>query len=77
MFPDTSSENILFDVVEDDLLYNEGINIVNHRWELEREKIRFNLCLASAKREVYVSHHTSDEQGRYIIKSPLLMQWKL
>ncbi len=72
VFPDTSSGSALFDVIEDDLLYNEGINILNHRWELEREKIRFNLCLASAVREVYISYHTSDEEGRYMIKSPLV-----
>jgi ATP-dependent helicase/nuclease subunit B len=69
VFPDTTSGNVLFDMTEDDQLYNRGINIINHRWELEREKIRFNLCLASAKKEVYISYHTSDEEGKYIIKS--------
>ncbi|MEQ8225383.1 MAG: PD-(D/E)XK nuclease family protein, partial [Candidatus Eremiobacterota bacterium] len=72
IFPSVSSGNVIFDLSDHDHLTALGINLVNRSWELEREKIRFNLCMASAKKEIYISYRTCDERGEYMIKSSFL-----
>ncbi len=72
IFPSVLSGNPLFDSGEHDLFMLQHINLVNKKWELEREKIRFNLCMASATEELYISYRTCDEQGEYMIKSSFL-----
>ena len=52
VFPAVSNKSI-FDNFEDDILYDNGINLNNYRWELQREKIRFNLAVASAKTKAF------------------------
>lgn len=71
VFPAVSNKSI-FDNFEDDILYDNGINLNNYRWELQREKIRFNLACASAKKGLYLSYRISEEQGGFIIKSSFL-----
>ncbi|NLL05413.1 MAG: hypothetical protein GX270_06410 [Clostridiaceae bacterium] len=70
-FPAPSNKSI-FDDFEDDILYENGINLYNYKWELQREKIRFNLACASARKGLYLSYRTSKEQGGFIIKSSFL-----
>lgn len=70
--PGISRANPLFDLTEDHKLFQQGINLPNNRWEIEREKIRFNLCLAFTSKEVVFSYLTSDEEGGYLIKSPFI-----
>lgn len=72
IFPKIVKSSPLFDFTEENILMKNGINIYNHLWELERDKIRFNLCLASAKHEIYLSYRTIDEDGQYMIKSSFL-----
>ncbi|HPZ06719.1 MAG TPA: PD-(D/E)XK nuclease family protein [Candidatus Eremiobacteraeota bacterium] len=72
IFPSVLSENPLFDSGEHDLFMSQHINLINKKWELEREKIRFNLCMATATEELYISYRTCDEKGEYMIKSSFL-----
>lgn len=72
LFPRLSAGNPLFDPLEDQQLFRIGINLINSRWEMEREKIRFNSCLAFTRKEVFLSYRTSDEEGGYLIKSPFI-----
>jgi len=72
VFPGGLSANPLFNIIEDDQLFKHGINLRNRLWELEREKLRFNMCIGSAGKELYVSYRTSDEEGGYMIKSPFV-----
>lgn len=72
LFPCISRENLLFNLQEDQELFQCGINLIHSRWELEREKIRFNQCLAFTVKEVILSYRTSDEEGGYLIKSPFI-----
>lgn len=44
----------------------------NSEWELEREKLRFNACMASARNRLYLSYRTADEDGSVMIASPFI-----
>lgn len=72
IFPSVLSANPLFDSGEHDVFTSQNINLINKKWELEREKIRFNLCMATAAQELYISYRTCDEKGEYMIKSSFL-----
>lgn len=72
IFPKEYKAPSLFDAVEEEFLFSQGINNYNRGWELERQKTRFNMCLASAAEKVYMSYTTSDEKGSVMIKSPFL-----
>jgi ATP-dependent helicase/nuclease subunit B len=64
----------LFDELEAEILHKKGIGYRDSRWELEREKIRFNLTLAAAKESLALSYRSSDEDGKFSIQSSLLEQ---
>ena len=64
----------LFDEVEADMLKGLGIPYKDTLWELEREKIRFNLALASATESLTLSYRAADEEGKFAIQSSFLEQ---
>ncbi|SNX54885.1 PD-(D/E)XK nuclease family protein [Thermoanaerobacterium sp. RBIITD] len=72
IFPVVKAANPLFDMEDEDNLKKQGINMFSRRWEMERDKIRFNICIASATKKLYISYRTCDEDGSYMIKSPFV-----
>lgn len=72
IFPVGSSGAGIFDGYQADRLLEAGINLRPWRWELEREKIRFNACISSAKQGLYLSYRTADEDGRVMNPSPFI-----
>ncbi len=72
IFPVGSSGVGIFDGYEADRLFEMGINLMPLRWELEREKIRFNACISSARQSLYLSYRTADEDGRVMNPSPFI-----
>lgn len=71
-FPAAGSKVRLFDKYETKELFSIGINLGSSEWELEREKIRFNSCVASARNRLYLSYRTADEDGAVMIASPFM-----
>lgn len=72
IFPSSSNSGGLFDAYETNLLFQMGINVNSAEWEIEREKIRFNCCIASACNKLYISYRTADEDGSIMIASPFI-----
>lgn len=66
----------LFDELEVEKLKEVGIQYEDYIWELSREKIRFNLCLSSAKESITLSYRSSGEDGKFAIPSSLLEEVK-
>lgn len=72
-------------IIKNDGLFNEfevhtlkefGIQYEDYLWELSREKIRFNLTVASAKESLALSYRSSEESGKFAIASSLLEEVK-
>ncbi|MDN5277478.1 MAG: ATP-dependent helicase/nuclease subunit [Clostridiales bacterium] len=72
IFPVGGSGVGIFDGCEADRLFEVGINLRPLWWELEREKIRFNACISSARKSLYLSYRTADEGGSVMIPSPFI-----
>jgi len=72
IFPSGGNKTQLFDINEIRELYETGIELGNPEWELEREKLRFNACMASACNRLYLSYRTADEDGSVMIASPFI-----
>jgi ATP-dependent helicase/DNAse subunit B len=72
MFPRAGSEAKLFDAAETKRLYDAGIDLGRNEWETEREKLRFNACVATASRRLYLSCRTADEDGNVMMVSPFI-----
>ncbi|MBU3189950.1 PD-(D/E)XK nuclease family protein [Clostridium bowmanii] len=66
----------LFTDMEVDKLYKQGINYRNYRYELSREKIRFNLTLAAAKETLTLSYRGASEEGGFAIASSFVDEIK-
>lgn len=71
-FPSVGTGNLLFNFRENTVLNENGINFRYPLWELQRERIRFNSCLGSARKSIFLSYRTGDESDNYIISSPFL-----
>lgn len=72
VFPKAPIKAGVFTSREKQLLAKLGVNLESPGWEHAREKIRFILSVASAKKSLFLSYRTADEDGSYIIKSPFL-----
>ncbi len=72
IFPRAGSSSGIFDSYEMRQLYGLGINLRPVGWELEREKLRFNSCIASARNRLYLSYRTADEDSSIMIASPFM-----
>ncbi|MDE4542374.1 PD-(D/E)XK nuclease family protein [Thermoanaerobacterium sp. R66] len=73
-FPSTSSINPIFDSQDEAYLKNSHLYVFSRNFEIEREKIRFNSCIASSLGDVYISYRTTDEEGNKMIKSPFVYE---
>jgi ATP-dependent helicase/nuclease subunit B len=73
-FPSVSRSFGLFDEAESRALRAAGISFRDTLWELERDKIRFNLAVSSAEESLTLSWRSSDEDGKYSIASPFAEQ---
>jgi ATP-dependent helicase/nuclease subunit B len=71
-FPVAGNKAELFYVNEMNELSKIGIELSTSEWELEREKLRFNACMASARNRLYISYRTADEDGGVMIASPFI-----
>ncbi|MCX7843731.1 MAG: PD-(D/E)XK nuclease family protein [Clostridia bacterium] len=72
VFPLVPASSSVFDRFENNELMKLGINLFNPSWEMDREKIRFSLCVASARKDIYFSFRTCDEDGGYMLKSSFI-----
>jgi ATP-dependent helicase/DNAse subunit B len=72
IFPATVNSSCIFNNHELEKLYYMGINLGYSDWELEREKIRFNICVSSARNRLFLSYRTADEDGGVMIASPFI-----
>ena len=72
IFPVGSGGAGIFDDYETDMLFRAGINFRPLWWELEREKIRFNACISSARKSLCLSYRTADEDGSVMNPSPFI-----
>lgn len=72
IFPCVGTGNVLFELSETATLYGIGINMGEPLWELQREMLRFNACVAAAGSRLYISYRTADEDGSLLIPSPFL-----
>ncbi|MGI6114384.1 MAG: PD-(D/E)XK nuclease family protein, partial [Mahellales bacterium] len=72
VIPKSHMNSGMFSAAEYNMLWDVGIALYNNRWELEREKIRFVLALASARKGVNISYTTSSGDGGYAIQSPFV-----
>lgn len=72
VFPAVYNAVQIFDSYEANRLFELGINLMPASWELEREKIRFNACIAAARNKLYLSYRTLDEDGSLINPSPFI-----
>ncbi|MBK5242526.1 PD-(D/E)XK nuclease family protein [Clostridium sp.] len=66
----------LFTDMEVNKLYTQGINYRNYKYELAREKIRFNLTLAAAKESIILSYRGASEEGGFAISSSFVDEIK-
>ena len=62
----------LFNEVELKALKDKSIAYKDWSWELDREKIRFILTLASGKKEVTLSYRGVNEEGKFAIGSQFI-----
>ncbi|QGT99760.1 hypothetical protein SYNTR_1167 [Candidatus Syntrophocurvum alkaliphilum] len=69
IFPSSGNGNYLFNADEILELAKLNINLGTPLWELQREKIRFNACLATARNRLNVSYRVTDENGALMIPS--------
>jgi ATP-dependent helicase/nuclease subunit B len=72
VFPRKGDTGDLFDSYEMRRLFELSINLRPAEWELEREKLRFNSCMASARNRLYLSFRTADEDASIMIASPFI-----
>ncbi|MCX7903912.1 MAG: PD-(D/E)XK nuclease family protein [Caloramator sp.] len=72
IFPKAFNPTGIFTSREKELLYEIGINLGTKSFEQEKEKIRFILSIASARKGLVLSYRTSKEDGSFTIKSQLL-----
>ena len=66
----------LFTDMEINKIYTQGINYRNYKYELSREKIRFNLTLAAAKESITLSYRSASEEGGFAIASAFVEEIK-
>lgn len=66
----------IFDSQETKLLKNYGINFNNYNWEMYREKIRFNLAMASCREELFISYREANLDDSYVIASTFVEEVK-
>lgn len=71
-FPKLSKATGIYTTREKELIYRKGINFGSNIFEMEKEKIRFILSIASSKEGLFLSYRTSGEDGSYISKSQFL-----
>lgn len=62
----------LFNEVELRTLKDKSIRYKDWNWELDREKIRFILTLASGKKEIILSYRSANEEGKFAIASQFI-----
>lgn len=74
--PKVIKNNGLFDELEVQKLKSLGIKYEDYLWELSREKMWFNLTLASAKESLALSYRSASEDGKFAISSSLLEEVK-
>lgn len=71
-FPKITKSTGIYTSREKEIIYNLGVNFGFGAFEMEKEKIRFILSIASAKEGLTLSYRTSGEDGSYISKSQFL-----
>lgn len=74
--PNVIKNDGLFDESEVITLKSEGISFEDYLWELCREKIRFNLCLFSARETIALSYRSAEEDGKFAIPSSFIEEVK-
>lgn len=74
--PSVIKNNGLFDNYDVSELRLQGIKYRDPVWELNRDKIRFNLALSSARKSITLSYRGADEEGKYSIASPFIDEIK-
>ena len=72
LLPAAGNKVELFDANEIKELSESGVKMGSSEWELDREKLRFNACIASARNRLYISYRTADEDGGVMIASPFI-----
>ena len=72
VFPAPIEHAKLFSINEIGKLYERGIKLGQPRLKLEREKLAFNACIASAFKRLYISYRTLDESGEVMLASPFV-----
>ncbi|WP_027308509.1 PD-(D/E)XK nuclease family protein [Caloramator sp. ALD01] len=71
-FPKISKAAGIYTTREKEIIYKKGVNFGSSIFEMEKEKIRFILSIASAEEGLFLSYRTSGEDGSYISKSQFL-----
>ncbi|MBZ4662707.1 MAG: hypothetical protein JG776_389 [Caloramator sp.] len=71
-FPKVSKATGIYTTREKEIIYRQGVNFGSSIFEMEKEKIRFILSIASSKEGLFLSYRTSGEDGSYISKSQFL-----
>ncbi|MCX7695887.1 MAG: exodeoxyribonuclease V subunit gamma, partial [Caloramator sp.] len=71
-FPKLSKATGIYTTREKEIIYRQGVNFGSSIFEMEKEKIRFILSIASSKEGLFLSYRTSGEDGSYISKSQFL-----
>ncbi|EFG89076.1 hypothetical protein CLCAR_1260 [Clostridium carboxidivorans P7] len=74
--PKCVKNNGLFDSFETSMLCENGIRYKDYLWELNREKIRFNLSIASAEETLNLSYRSAGEDGKFAIASSFIDEIK-
>ncbi|WP_183128182.1 PD-(D/E)XK nuclease family protein [Clostridium autoethanogenum] len=74
--PKCVKNNGLFDSFETSILSKNGIRYKDYLWELNREKIRFNLSIASAEETLNLSYRFAGEDGKFAIASSFIDEIK-
>lgn len=74
--PKCVKNNGLFDKFETSMLSEKGIRYKDYLWELNREKIRFNLSIASAEKTLNLSYRSASEDGKFAIASSFIDEIK-
>ncbi|WDC84788.1 PD-(D/E)XK nuclease family protein [Caloramator sp. mosi_1] len=71
-FPKLSKASGIYTTREKEIIYRLGVNFGSSIFEMEKEKIRFILSIASSREGLILSYRTSGEDGAYISKSQFL-----
>ncbi|SKA79728.1 ATP-dependent helicase/DNAse subunit B [Caloramator quimbayensis] len=71
-FPKLSKASGIYTTKEKEIIYRQGVNFGSSIFEMEKEKIRFIMSIASSKEGLFLSYRTSGEDGSYISKSQFL-----